>query len=166
MAKTSLNACKNLWIRDEMSINALRESGVVKPNIVLSSDAAFMLKPPSKDQVNILLAPFDQTTTIGKALWWFGQNILSCDSKNISTKSSSQTVSYCLEHPLLIRGVIYPLLQYANRKSGVKNWLHFNSSLLPSPQMAVFFDRGSLATTIFVLPAAATGTWTVSGRFA
>lgn len=56
ITRVSLNGSKTLWIRDEMSINALRESGVVKPNIVLSSDAAFMLKPPSKDQVNILLA--------------------------------------------------------------------------------------------------------------
>ena len=56
ITRVSLNGQKTLWIRDEMSIDTLREVGVVKPNIVLSSDAAFMLKPPSKEQVSILLA--------------------------------------------------------------------------------------------------------------
>lgn len=54
--KVTLNRCKKLWIRDEMSINKLREIGVVNPNISLSSDAAFMLTPPSPEKVSVLLA--------------------------------------------------------------------------------------------------------------
>ncbi len=56
ITRVTLNSQKNLWIRDEISINTLREIGVVKPNIILSSDAVFMLKPPTKEQVNVLLA--------------------------------------------------------------------------------------------------------------
>ena len=56
LTKFTLNRSKKLWIRDEMSINTLREIGVVKPNIILSSDAVFMLKPPSRERVNVLLA--------------------------------------------------------------------------------------------------------------
>ena len=56
LTRVTLNGHKNLWIRDEISINTLREIGVVKPNIILSSDAVFMLKPPSKEQVSVLLA--------------------------------------------------------------------------------------------------------------
>ena len=56
LTKLTLNANKKLWIRDEMSINTLREIGVVKPSISLSSDAVFMLKPPTYEQINVLLA--------------------------------------------------------------------------------------------------------------
>lgn len=56
LTKLTLNGSKKLWIRDEMSIDTLREIGVVKPNITLSSDAVFMLKAPSRERVNVLLA--------------------------------------------------------------------------------------------------------------
>jgi len=56
LTQFTLNRSKKLWIRDEISINTLREIGVVKPSINLSSDAVFMLKPPSRDQVSVLLA--------------------------------------------------------------------------------------------------------------
>jgi len=56
LTKFTLNRCKKLWIRDEISINTLREIGVVNPNISLSSDAVFMLKAPSRDQISVLLA--------------------------------------------------------------------------------------------------------------
>ena len=56
LTKFTLNRCKKLWIRDEISINTLREIGVGNPNISLSSDAVFMLKPPSRDQISVLLA--------------------------------------------------------------------------------------------------------------
>ena len=68
LTKMTLNASKKLWIRDEMSINTLREIGVVKPNITLSSDAVFMLKPPSRDRVAVLLAKAGIRTDDGRPL--------------------------------------------------------------------------------------------------
>lgn len=68
ITRVTLNSQKNLWIRDEISINTLREIGVVKPNIVLSSDAVFMLKPPSKEQVSVLLAKAGIKKEYGKPL--------------------------------------------------------------------------------------------------
>ena len=41
ITRISLNGSKTLWIRDEISINTLREIGVVRPGISLSSDAVY-----------------------------------------------------------------------------------------------------------------------------
>ena len=68
LTKFTLNRSKKLWIRDEISINTLREIGVVKPNITLSSDAVFMLKPPSRDQIAVLLAKAGIRTDDGRPI--------------------------------------------------------------------------------------------------
>ena len=68
ITKFTLNRSKKLWIRDEISINTLREIGVVKPNITLSSDAVFMLKPPSRDQIAVLLAKAGIRTDDGRPI--------------------------------------------------------------------------------------------------
>jgi polysaccharide pyruvyl transferase CsaB len=68
ITKITLNRSKKLWIRDEISIDTLREIGVVKPNITLSSDAVFMLNPPSRDQISVLLAKAGIRTEDGRPI--------------------------------------------------------------------------------------------------